>query len=81
MELVTGAKPLGKAGRKRKKSGARGVKVYTELRLRDYAKLRKLAHASQRPLAAVVREFVLRGLDGEASADNEGMARGGAIEQ
>lgn len=78
MELVTGAKPLGKAGRKRKTSGARGVKVYTELRLKDYTRLRKLAYKAHRPLAAVVREFVLLGL--EASASKGKMAQDGAID-
>jgi len=63
MVYVANAKPLGKAGRKRKGSGARGVKVYAELRLRDYAKLRRIAFRRQWKIAQVVRACVLAGLE------------------
>ena len=52
-------KPIGKSGRKRKISKARGVTVSVELRLRDYARFRKLAYSQDLSMAALARELIL----------------------
>jgi hypothetical protein len=59
MVSMANAKPVGKQGRRRKVARAKGVKVFTELRLVDYSRFRRIAYRRQLKLSQLFREIVL----------------------